>query len=285
MFTPVNERDSWREIYRELEAYMLTEDGKKFLNIPFQELKPADCLFQSLMLEIKGDYENTQIVETSALRDLYTREYNECWEKQATYVTRTLAQRPTNAPVVDIASGLATLVEFIAARINAPIVVTDISPTILKRDKRILQLNHLEDRVDLLAFDIRRMPFKDSSLSAVTTNLGFQNVSDKTGDVDGIIIELSRVLNGKLMGIFDFYDPEDQENRKIISELGLEWSFYRGEFLSRFEKTGLKVGVKNVCLGRKNPTPVGEYFKEATIDTLPVKTTSTEWCTIEADSP
>ena len=65
----------------------------------------------------------------------------------------------------------------------------------------------------------------------------------------------------------------------------MEWSFYREEFLSRVEKMGLKVEVKNLCLGRNDPKPAGDHFREATIDALPVKNTNSEFCSIEANPP
>lgn len=283
LFVNDGERDPWKVINQQLSEFMQTKDGEEFLAIPFEELGPADRLFQSYMLEINGDFENSQKAESSAMLEIYSEDYKKCWNTQIQHIARAIiSSQSEDDPVVDLASGRGILAKSIALATRAPVVVTDISPTILERDKRLFDMNNINDKVDFLAFDLQFMPFKSSSITTLTTNLGFQNVSEKYVQVDAIFSEVKRVLSGIFLGVSNFYDPRDSGNGSKISELGLNWSFYKNDFLRRFRSNGFEVKVENVCVGKNEPTPVGDYIKETSIDALPIESTLTEWCTVVA---
>lgn len=277
IFINEGERDPRKELYQQLSGFMQTKDGKSFIEIPFEDLNPADRLFQSYMFEIDRNFEESQEREKSAMSEIYSEDYKKCWDSQIQHIVKTLSTQPWDEPIIDLASGRGILAEQIATRTKAPIVVSDISPTILERDKKIFEMINVNDRVDFLACDIRFTPFRTSSVSIATTNLGFQNVGEKHGQVDDVLKEVRRMLSGTLFGVANFYDPNDLRNGIRISELGLSWSFYREDFLRRIRNNGFEVKVENVCTGRNEPTPVGDYFKEASIDSLPVESTLTEW--------
>ncbi len=282
VFVNEGKRDPWKEVYHELREFMETEAGKEFLGIPFKELNPADRFFQSYMLEINGDFKSSKKAEDSAMSEVYSEDYKKCWNSQIRHISDSLSSRPKDELIVDLASGRGILGESIASSTKADLVVSDISPFILERDKKALEAKDVNDNIDFLAFDIRSMPFKDSSISTVTTNLGFQNVSEKYGQIDTIFDEVKRVLSGVFFGVANFYPPNDSMNSKKISELGLGWSFYKDDFLRRFRSKGFEVGVENVCKGRNDPTPSGHYIRDASIDSLPIESAYTQWCTVVA---
>lgn len=282
IFTGDSTSDSWVEAYRQLGNFMKTKDGKEFMRIPYMELNPADRLFQAFMLEIDGDAETSQRAEESAMSGLYSEDYRKCWASQSQYIAKVLSRKPDDQPVVDLASGRGILAETIAAMVKAPIVLSDISPAILERDRKMFGMKNENRNVDFLAFDVHHIPFRDSSIASLTTNLGFQNISEDSGQVSATLNEVKRVCSDVFLGISNFYDPNDKKNGKKISDLGLSWSFYKNEFLKEFRNSGMEVSVENVCSGVSDPTPPGNYFKEAEIDGLPVESAVTEWCTVVA---
>lgn len=195
-----------------------------------------------------------------------------------------MSAQSENAPIVDLASGRGVLAEHIIGGTTVPFVMTDISPSILERNRNIFEKKYVDACIDFLAFDLRRMPFKDSSIKTMTTNLGLQNISEKLGQVDTILKEIKRINSGKFFGISNFYDPNDSTNGNKILELGLDWSSYREGFLERVRRNGFNVEVENVRTGRSEPTPTGDYFGEFVIDSIPVKSAITEWCTVVASN-
>lgn len=281
-FSNSMEKDPWKDAYQQLTKFMKSRDGKEFLRIPYNELNPADRLFQAFMLEINGDLRNSQKAENSAISELYSEDYTKCWESQSNYIANTLSKNSKDFPIVDLASGRGILAEFLARKVNAPIILSDISQTILDRDRKMFELNNLNEKIDFLAFDIKHIPFRNDSISTVTTNLGLQNVSETSGHVNAALNEIKRISSDTFFGISNFYDPEDKKNGERISELGVSWSFYKDDFLKRFRRTGLEISVENIRKGRSDPTPPGNYFKDAKIDSIPVESTLTEWCTVVA---
>jgi ubiquinone/menaquinone biosynthesis C-methylase UbiE/uncharacterized protein YbaR (Trm112 family) len=282
VFVKEGTKDPWRELYSELKEFMETEGGKEFLTIPFNELNPADRLFQSYMLEINGDLERAKKAEDSAMSEIYSEDYKKCWNGQIQHISRALSNKQEEEIIVDLASGRGILGESVAKSTKAYLIMSDISPYILERDKKVLDKDSVNENIDYLAFDIRSMPFRNHSISTITTNLGFQNVSDKYGQVDSVFDELKRVLSGVFLGVANFYPPSGSINSEKISELGLGWSFYKDDFLRKFRGKGFEVGLENACKGRNDPTPSGHYIKDAFIDSLPIESTYTEWYTVTA---
>lgn len=284
IFVKRGEQDPWKDAYRDLGRFIKTRQGREFLALSPEELNPTDRFILSYMLEIQEQFQSAQKAKDSAMTDMYTEEYRNCLHSQIQYIVKSLSAQPRDRPIVDLASGRGVLAEQIIDATSAPVVMTDISPIILERDKKIFDEKYAEASIDYLAFDLRHMPFKSSSVTAMTTNLGLQNISEKLGQVDSILTEIKRIDSGKFFGVSNFFDPEDSKNGAKISEIGLEWSFYKENFLGRFRSNGFGIEVENVCSGRSEPTPSGYYFKEVVIDSLPVESAKTEWCTVVASN-
>src|SRR5262249_50138157 len=139
-----------------------------------ESLVPADQFFRALVLEERGDYAQARAISGLAQTRLYTREYLACLASQRGYVLEWLAG--TSGPVVDLATGRGELVEALAREHRCPIIATDFSPRILRRDRRLLEFLGLYDQVSLLAVDARRTPFKNGAVATLTTNLGLPNI-------------------------------------------------------------------------------------------------------------
>jgi ubiquinone/menaquinone biosynthesis C-methylase UbiE len=165
-----------------------------------------------------------------------------------------------------------------ACTLNRPIVATDFSPRVLRRDRQRFESFGLYDRVSLLAFDARRTPFRDGAVEQLTTNQGLPNIEEP----GGLLSELRRVVAGTFMAIHHFYPEDDGANAAVLREYGLDALLFRPSMAGHFTAAGWQVEVANACLGKARPTPVGVVLEGTGIDGLPVAETVLEWCVLLA---
>jgi uncharacterized protein YbaR (Trm112 family)/SAM-dependent methyltransferase len=268
--------DLWDQVDSELSQYLHRHPDikRQLLDSPLHDLAPADRFFRAMILEDQGHYSEAQEVEDVANEGLYTPAYMDCRNSQLDFVINWLST--TDGPIVDLASGRGYLAFKVVRDLDRHVVVTDFSPSLLRRDRRWLESFGLYDRVSLLAFDARRTPFKDGAVGLLTTNLGLPNV-EEPGD---LLKEVRRIVDGVFLAISNFYPEDDEANGKVIREAGMEKSLYRRQVLEQFADAGWEVEVKNVCVGEARPTPAGVLLEGARIDGLPVADTDLEWCVL-----
>jgi len=270
--------DLWEQMDSGLIQYVKEhpELERQLMDVPLESLNPADQFFRSDVLESYGKYREAKDVEDLANSRLYEKEYMDCWKSEQDHLIGQISE--TKGPVVDIASGKCYLVEKIVRKLKRPVVATDFSPNILRRNRKWLDSFDLYDHVSLLAFDARRTPFKNSSVEALTTNVGLPNIEEP----GNLLKELHRIVSGKFLAISNFLPEDDEENGKVIREAGLEAMVYRKKVLEEFNKAGWNVDVQNVCKSEAKPTATSEVIEGARIDGLPVADTIYEWCVLEA---
>jgi len=268
--------DLWEQIDSSLMGYLHEHPAleQQLMEAPVESLAPADQFFRALVLEEGGDFAGAQAVEHTANQGLYTPEYLVCWRSQVDYVVEWLSM--TEGPIVDLASGRCYLVEALTQRLMRPVVATDFSPGVLRRDRLRLMSFGLYDHVSLLAFDARRTPFRDGSVANLTTNLGLPNIQEP-GD---LLRELRRITAGTFLAISHFYPENDEANARAIHAAGLEALLYRHTTLSQYADAGWRVEVKNSCAGEARPTPPGVVLADARVDNLPAAATRLEWCVL-----
>lgn len=249
---------------------------RQLMDVPLETLTPADQFFRALLLEEQGRFLEAQIIEELANKGLYTPEYLNCRNSQLDYVVEWLSA--TEGPIVDLASGRGYLVEMLVRQLKRSVVATDFSPTVLRRDRKWLESLGLYDYVSLLAFDARCTPFKDGSITTLTTNLGLPNIEEP----GRLLLELQRIVSGVFLAISQFFPEEDGANGKVIQEAKLDALLYRRTALQHFAEAGWNVAVKNACVGEAHPTPPSVVLDGARMDGLPVANTDLEWCVLLA---
>jgi uncharacterized protein YbaR (Trm112 family) len=268
--------DLWKQMDSGLIRYLREhpELEQQLLDSPLENLNPADQFFRALLLEAQGNYREARTAEETANRGLYTLEYLACWTSQFDYVIAQLAA--TSGPIVDLASGRCYLVETLANRLRRPVVATDFSPAVLRRNRHRLESSGLYDDVSLLAFDARRTPFKTGSVATLTTNLGLPNIEAP----GALLTELRRIVAGVFLAISHFYAESDEANAPAIRAAQLDTLLYRRMALQRYLEAGWEVEVKNACVGAARPTPQSSIVEGASVDGLPVAATNLEWCVL-----
>ncbi len=270
--------DLWQQVDSALLDHLEEhpEVKKKLLYGPVDALSPADQFFRSMALEELGEFEKSRTLEAKANHGIYTEAYMACWDSQIEYVVKELAQG--SGPVVDIASGHGYLAEKILLETERPMIITDFSPHVLRRNKQWLESVGEYHRVSLLAFDARQTPFKDDAVSCMTTNLGLPNI-ENPGD---LMKELGRVMDGRFLAISHFFPEIENANAELLRQHQLEEAAYKRLALEAFQAAGWQVTVENGCTGLAKPTAASELLDGIRIDGLPVVETDLEWCVLSA---
>ena len=272
--------DLWDEVDSQLALYLKShpEHEKKLMDVPAENLSPTDQQFRALVLDERGDYGDEKKVEELAHKNMYTTEYKVCWDRQIDYTLDSLES--FKGPIVDLASGRCYLVGKIAKQLGRQVVATDFSPNVLRRDRKYFKFLELDHLVSFLAFDARKTPFKKGAIEIMTTNLGLQNIEDP----GNLISEIKRIVSGTFLAISHFFPMEDDLNRAVIEEAGIEAFVYKESTLHYFSSDGWNIKIENSCVAKALPTPVSEIFDGARADGLPVAPTELEWCTIRAEN-
>ena len=83
--------------------------------------------------------------------------------------------------------------------------------------------------------------------------------------------------------IITYVRPEGSAaNRAAPEKVGLDARAFRQPTLERFAESGWQVTLECVRSGHTEPSPPGAQSEDATIDGLPVASTTLEWCVLVA---
>ena len=270
--------DLWEQLDSQLIQYLRENPQieSKLMDVPLNTLNPADQFFRAQILEERGEFAQAKATANFAYSKLYAPEYLKCYNAQINYLIAQLSI--FDGPIIDLASGRGDLAELLVRKLKQPIVFTDFSPQILRRNRRWLEFFGLYERVSLLAFDARRSPFKDGAIKMMTTNLGLINIEEP----ENLLIELRRIVSGKFFAISHFYPEDDEVNAEAIKKLGVDQFLFRNSALEFFYSAGWQVKMENMMIGKACPTPKGEVIEEAGIDAFPVAETKLEWGVLAA---
>ncbi|MCK5827871.1 methyltransferase domain-containing protein [Candidatus Bipolaricaulota bacterium] len=270
--------DLWEEGERFV-AQMISdypEIEAQLMGVPLSELGPADRFICGMVHEECEQWDQAQLAFDSARLGLYTDEYNACQQSQITYLLEEVADE--KGPIVDLASGRCALVKKLIEGTERPIVATDFSLRVLRRNRAWLTHHNLYDRLSLLAFDARRTPFRDHSIDTMTTFVGLPNIEQP----GSLLKELWRVVSGRFLAISQFYPATDAVNLAALREYGLEDSMLLEPALNDFRGAGWDVSIRNLQRGLARPTPRSALIPDQGIDGLPIAETTLDWCVLEA---
>jgi uncharacterized protein YbaR (Trm112 family) len=272
--------DLWEQMDSQLTQHLREhpEIERQLMDAPLETLTPADQFFRALVLDERGEYAQAKAASDLAMSGLYTPEYLSCSDNQVNFVIERLAA--SDGPIVDLASGRGHLVEEMARRLSRPIVATDFSPSVLRRDRRRFEFFGLYDQISLLAFDARRTPFRDGTVETLTTYQGLPNIREP-GE---LLRELRRIVSGMFLAISHFYPEDDEVNAEVMREAKLETLLFRPTALECFAAAGWQVEVANARPAKASPTPPSVLLEGAGIDGLPVTETTLEFCVLLANS-
>jgi uncharacterized protein YbaR (Trm112 family) len=265
--------DLWEQLDSQLIQYLRenSQIESKLMDAPLNTLNPADQFFRAQILEERGEFAQAKAIANLAYSKLYATEYLKCYNAQINYLIAQLSI--FDGPIIDLASGRGDLAELLIRKLKQPIVFSDFSPQILRRNRRWLEFFGLYERVSLLAFDARRSPFKDGTIKVMTTNLGLSNIEEP----ENLLIELKRIISGKFFAISHFYQVDDEVNAEAIKKVGLDQFLFRKPALNSLCRAGWQVKIENMMIGKACPTPKGEVIEGAGIDAFPVTETKLEW--------
>ena len=270
--------DLWVEVNQEITSFLRKDPARarKLLEAPLEALHPTDQWVRGMVLDEQQRFELAQLARNAAREGMYTSGYRSAWKSQMRFVKERLSTMP--GPVVDLATGLGSLLEVVLPGTSHQFVGTDVSTRVLLRDQKVFDHLGWGDRLSFLAFDARHPPFAESSIATLVTNVGLANI-EEPGD---LLKELRRVLAGTFAAIMLFYPEEQSLNSEMIRRLNLGALIHREPALRMFESAGFRVQVCNSQTVEAQPTPRGEIMPEIQPDRLPVVATEVEWCTLLA---
>lgn len=273
----LSRNDLWNKGESALEKFFNenTEIYDKLMNTPEEELNGADYWYKATYFEIRRDFATSTKMFKNAFKKIYTEDYINGWESQMDFVIKDLQG---DEPIIDIATGKGYLVEKILTETRNYVVVTDFSPTILKRNKEYYKAKGLYQRLSLIAFDARKTPFRDNSIVNMTSNMGLQNI-DQPGEV---VKELNRITKDKFMSVMFFIDKEDKKHMDLFREWSNTAYVTKENAIKTFRNSGWYVEICNSFLANIKPTPESEIIKGAGIDVFPIEDTEVEFCVIKA---
>lgn len=253
------------------------EVEQKLMTTPLEKLDPADQFFRSMALEEQGQWAESLAISRHIDKHLYSVDYITGQRQQIEYVHEYI--QDLTQPVVDLACGRGRLVEELLRNTTVPVVATDFSPQILRRNRDYFAHIGLAERLSLVACDARRLPFKNQSIPTLTSFLGLANI-EKAGDV---IRELKRVVGGQLLAISIFYDPADTPHAELIKQFGMEGLLFEMALLSQFADLGWDATLAQRFEAQIFPTPKSEILGTR-VDGLPIAETILTWGTLTASN-
>lgn len=270
--------DLWNEADTEIASFLKSEPerARRLMEAPLESLNPTDQLVRGFVLEARKDFVQAKNALDRANHGMYTAQFRAASRSQTHYVKERLAVRP--GPVVDLASGMGSLLESLLPDSTQQFIGTDVSTRVLLRDQEVFDHFGLGSRLSFLAFDARHTPFADGSLPSLVSNVGLANI-ENPGD---LLEELRRVVSGEFLAISIFYPEDGGPNSEMIHRLNLDSLLYRESALRHFHRAGFEVEVCNMQKATARPTPRGEIMNEVQPDRLPVSETEVEWCTLVA---
>ena len=269
--------DLWQQADSELKRYL---DGhlqikQELLQTPLENLSPADQFFRHMILEEEGFYEPSQEAEKAALQGMYTDKYLQAWQAQLEYVVEACSRQ--SGPITDLACGRGYLVQRLLETGN-PIVATDFSVDVLRKNKKRMEHFGLNKHLSFLAVDARSTPFRDGVVPLLTTNVGLPNI-EQAGD---LLAELRRICGGEFYAIHHFFPRDDSIHQQVFAEMGNELVHYEDTLLEEFMKKHWKVTLENSISALAKPTPKPILLDGAEIDRIPLVDVTLKWCTIHA---
>lgn len=242
---------------------------------PDENLNGADLATKAGLRRAQGRFREAAELHQAAWRKCYPPAYVEAFEAHLDFIARHL--RDCLGPIVDIASGRGMLVSRLLVSANAPILATDLSPSVLHDYQASRWQEHLETgRLSLLAFDAAEAPFEDRFLPAVTTCLGLQNIPSP----ENAVRELRRVCGGTLYALCAFYPEDDRANQEAAASFGLDGAFSRRKLTGLLEAAGFRVGCFETPATPQPPTPESRIVPGLRFDGLPVAETECQFITL-----
>ncbi len=275
LLNETSDDDLWKVVESGL-ARRLRENPQyeeQLMNSDFSSLNAADKLLHTTILDERGMYDLARARRKTAVEELYPSPYREQYKAKKGQLLTLLAEE--NAVIVDLASGMAGLAEAFAG-LESPVVFSDISPSVLFRNQKRLRHFGLYDKTSLLAFDVQRMPFRDSSIPVFTSNIGLTNIRDSKGFVQ----ELSRCLRGRAYFITFFFPDNGDRNAQLLEQLDMELAFE--DRLQKIAERHLEVEILYRASSEIKPTVQSEIFGVG-IDALPVEPTTVTWAIVKMD--
>jgi len=271
-----NDEDLWKIVESNLSQALKKnpESEKRLMKSDMNNLNAADKFLRSMILDERGEYDRARDIRKIAFNELYTKSYVEEGKIKMEQMKQLLSDE--TGPIIDIASGMAGFAEMFS-ELDAPVILSDISPSVLRKNKLRLQHFGQYEKASLIGFDARAMPFKNKSVPIFTSNMGLTNISDSQAFIE----EVKRCLKGCAYFLTAFFPDNGDANAKILDELDMEFGFRKRleSISSRFLETSILYPSDSEI----EPTVASEIF-DISMDTIPAIPTTITWSIVKLEA-
>lgn len=272
-----NDEDEWKILESNLSQALKKnpESEKRLMKSDMNNLNAADKFLRSMILDERGEYDSARDIRKIAVNELYTKSIVEENKSKMQQMKQLLSDE--TGPIIDIASGMAVSLGEMFSELDAPVILSDISPSVLRKNK--LRLRHFDqyEKVSLIGFDARSMPFKDKSVPIFTSAMGLMNISDSQAFIE----EVKRCLKGCAYFLTYFFPDNGDANAKIIDELDMEFGFRKR--LESISSRLLETSILYPSDLEIEPTVASEIF-DISMDTIPVIPTTITWSIVKLEA-
>lgn len=242
---------------------------------PEEALNGADTFAKAGLLQDQGRFLEAARLQQAAWEKCYSPAYHQSFLAHLDFIAQSLRDCP--GLVVDVASGRGTLLNHLLSRVGAPLVASDLSPTVLANGLAVCHPDEIASgRLTLLGFDATALPFRDRSLPAITTCVGLQNIPNP----ERAVRELRRVCAGTLYALCFFFPEDDAENQGAAARHGLDGAYSRRQLTGLLEGCGWHVRGFETPAFPMEPTPMGKAVPGYQVDGLPVAATNAQFITL-----
>ena len=268
-----NNDDLWKIVESNLSQALKKdpESEKRLMKSDTNDLNAADKFLRSMILDERREYDKARDVRKIAFNELYTISYVEECKIKMEQMKQLLSDE--TGPIIDIASGMAGFAELFS-ELDSSIIISDISPCILRKNKLRLQHFGQYEKVSLIGFDARAMPFKDKSVPIFTSNMGLTNIPDS----EAFLEEVKRCLKGYAYFLTVFFPDNGDANAKLLDELNMEFGFR-----TRLESVSSRYFETSILYPSDSeiePTVASEIF-DISMDTIPAIPTCITWSVVK----
>jgi len=263
-------RDFWKEQEDFATRFRRQHPTKFFLLTKtfLGNIRPEHHFLKGLLLD------DEEILKRATKR-IYTKDYLQGYEKTKRALWE--EEKDKQGVTLEIACGRDMFFkEFIRSRQGSGVyIATDFSYTVLRSDLKWLRANGLAEKVTLMAVDAKFMPFRDTSVPSMVSNIGLPNIREGEKAVE----EAFRILvPGGVFITNLMFTTENTQNYAKAKELGLHQFYIRQNAEETFRKAGFTFTVNELHRGWVCPTPGG-------IDLLPMVPDTYSFCVINATKP
>lgn len=202
----------------------------------------------------------------------YSREYNNAIQSQYEFFIQQIPDK--DCLILDVATGRGSLLKYMLSKTDNRFVATDISRVALNDLKKELKKQGNYDRVNLIAFNTKKVPFKNESVSVTTSLYAMGHVKS----IQEFMSETMRVAKYKFVSIENLYKNDGSKNCEVMIQ-----NHWEDHFEENLKLIAADLNYNVQLLNEKevimNPTEKGKIISMS-VNSFPIESALIKNCCV-----